>query len=272
MALTFTLLGTGSPRPSRRRSQPANVLHTDHGPLLLDAGEGTIDQLLDLGISPRDVRGILFTHMHKDHILGYPAVVWGGWTLGRPELSVTGPPGTRRMHDLLFKELYADDITYSKGIGFEEQALAGVAVTEIESGATFETHGLAVSTTQTIHSFYNLAYRFEHEGTSVVFTGDTTYCEDVVELAAGADAMVCEVTLAESPEYDNERGRRILTLLEKDHCDPAMAGRMAAEAGVGRLIVNHLIPGARTDLIAAGLAREFAGPITVGEDLMTFSV
>lgn len=272
MSLTFTLLGTGSPRPSQRRSQPANILHTAEGPLLLDAGDGTLDQLMELGISPRDVQRILFTHMHKDHILGYPAVVWGGWTLGRPDLRVTGPPGTRRMHELLFHELYADDIAYSKGIGFEEEALAGVSVEEIESGARFETNGLSVSTTRTIHSFYNLAYRFEHEGTAVVFTGDTTYCEDVVKLAAGADAMVCEVTLATSPDYDNERGRRILSLLEKDHCDPTMAGRMAAEAGVGRLIINHLIPGARTDLIREGCAAQFSGPITVGEDLMTFSV
>lgn len=272
MTFAFTLLGTGSPRPSPQRSQPANVLHTDRGPLLLDAGEATLRQLMRLDISPSDIRAILFTHMHKDHILGYPAVVWGGWTLGRPNLEVTGPPGTRRMHELIFDQLYADDIEYSKGIGFEAEALAGVDIHEIESGARFQTHGLDVRTTRTIHSFYNLAYRFEQDGASVVFTGDTTYCEDVVELAAGADVLVCEVTLATSPQYDNDRGRRILDLLKKDHCDPAMAGRMASEAGVGRLVVNHLIPGARTDLICEGCASEFDGPITVGEDLMTFSV
>lgn len=272
MTITFTLLGTGSPRPSPQRSQPANLVHTAAGPLLIDAGEGTLRQLLRLDVNPREVRMMLFTHMHKDHILGYPAVVWAGWTLGRPNLQVTGPPGTRRMHELLFGELYAADIEYSKGIGFESDALAGVQVHEIESGAEFETHGFQVRTTRTIHSFYNLAYRLDDGKTSVVFTGDTTYCEDVVTLAQGADAMVCEVTLAQSPEYDNDRGRRILHLLEKDHCNPAMAGRMAKEAGVGRLIVNHLIPGVRTDLIREGCAEEFAGPITIGEDLMTFSV
>lgn len=270
MSLAVTLLGTGSPRPSSRRSQPANLIRANGNLVLLDAGDGTVRQLMAAGIRPDRIEHVLFTHMHKDHILGYPGVVWAGWTLGRRRLHVAGPPGTSRMHCLLFDELYAEDMSYSKGIGFEPEAMAGVEVEEIESGASFEVADLKVTTTRTIHSFYNLAYRIEDAGRVAVFTGDTTYCEDVVKLARGADLFLCEVTLAESPDYENERGRRILKLLEKDHCDPEQAARMAAEAGVRHLVLNHLIPGARTDRIRERCAEVFDGPITVGEDLRTF--
>lgn len=272
MTITVTLLGTGSPRPSPHRSQPANIIELDGRRVLLDAGDGTVRQLMRAGISPDAIGDLLFTHMHKDHILGYPGVVWAGWTLGRERLTVAGPPGTARMHSLLFDELFAEDMSYSKGIGFEAEALAGVEVSEIGSGATFHLHGARVTTARTIHSFYNLAYRFDLDGRSVVFTGDTTYCEDVVELARECDLFVCEVTLARSPDYDDERGRRILARLEKDHCTPQQAATMAAEARVGHLVINHMIPAADTDWIRRGCAPHFSGPTTVGEDMMTFAV
>lgn len=227
MTLNVTLLGTGSPRPSSRRSQPATLITVDEGSVLLDAGDGTVRQIMATDISPLDIQTILFTHMHKDHILGYPGVVWAGWTLGRTNLRVLGPPGTKRMHELLFNELYSADIEYSKGIGFESQSMDDVQVEEIASGTVTEVSGMQIRTVKTIHSFYNLAYRFEKDTRAIVFTGDTTYCEDVVELARDADMLVCEVTLAPSPDYENNRGRRILDLLRKDHCTPEQAGRMA---------------------------------------------
>jgi ribonuclease Z len=271
--LSVTLLGTGSPRPTLRRSQPATLVRrTGNKPILVDVGEGTLKQLMRAGMKPNELETILLTHLHYDHILGYPALIWGGWTLGLSRIEIFGPPGTKRMHNLVFRELFAEDVKYSFGIGFGADEIESLVVREIDVGDELNLHHMKISMAKGIHDFYNLAFRFDADGKVVVLSGDTTYSEDVVALAQGADLFICEVTLAPSPDYDNERGRRILNLLRKDHCTPAQAGQMAREANVGHLVVNHLIPGAQVDLITEGCAREFSGPITVGEDLMTFVV
>lgn len=273
MTVTATLLGTGSPRPSADRTQPASVIRFPGvSPILLDAGEGAMYRLLAAGLTPADVGTVLLTHLHKDHILGYPAIVWGGWPLGRKNLRVIGPPGTQRMHDLLFGELFAADMDYSRRIGYGEDVVGGVTVEEIEAGQEFQLEQVSVRTARTAHSFYTVAYRLEVDDVALVFTGDTTYCKEVVELARGADLLVCEATLSSSPDYEDDRGQGILALLEGDHCSPQQAGRIAREADVGRLVLNHLIPGARRASIIAQCGEEFGGPIAVGEDLMTFSI
>lgn len=74
----ITLLGTGSPRPTLERHHPAALVTWGKGGhMLVDAGDGVVGQLLAAGVSLREVHNVALTHMHWDHILGYPAFVWG---------------------------------------------------------------------------------------------------------------------------------------------------------------------------------------------------
>ena len=45
--------------------------------MLVDAGDGVVSQLLAAGIALESITQIALTHMHWDHILGYPALIWG---------------------------------------------------------------------------------------------------------------------------------------------------------------------------------------------------
>ena len=76
--------------------------------MLVDAGDGVVSQLLAAQVSLQDVKHVALTHPHSDHILGYPAFVWGTWGVGRSALHVIGPAGTADMHERLVKGFYYD--------------------------------------------------------------------------------------------------------------------------------------------------------------------
>ena len=88
------------------------------------------------------------------------------------------------------------------------------------------------------------------DGATLVFSGDTGICESLVELAAGADVFLCEASWTDSPD----RPRHL-------HMSGAEAGRVAARAGVGELLLTHIPPWtSREDVISEAKA-EFAGPV-----------
>jgi ribonuclease BN (tRNA processing enzyme) len=121
------------------------------------------------------------------------------------------------------------------------------------------------------HSF---AYRIDAPDRSIVISGDTTYSKDVVSLARGADVLVHEVVSRAFWERpDAPQPPSVVRHIIASHTDAADAGRVAAEADVGTLVLSHFVPtegpGVPTDdewLAAA--RRHFKGTIVVGRDLM----
>ena len=121
--------------------------------------------------------------------------------------------------------------------------------------------------------FPALAYRFDTPGGSVVFSGDTGPCDNVARLARDADILVHEVI-----DLD-WMGRRLSSLPNRDavlhhlggaHTAPDQAGAIASKAGVGTLVLSHLVPGdgELTDEEWEAKARpHFAGSLICGRDL-----
>lgn len=120
------------------------------------------------------------------------------------------------------------------------------------------------------------AYRFDAADRSIVISGDTTPTERLVALARNADVLVHEA-LYDAPAVDrlvasvpnaSDLRRSILS----HHATAEEAGRTAAEAGVGMLVLSHLIPAedpAITDEMWSSAARKhFNGRVVVAKDLM----
>ncbi|MEY2445316.1 MAG: hypothetical protein QOE00_1896, partial [Ilumatobacteraceae bacterium] len=124
--------------------------------------------------------------------------------------------------------------------------------------------------------FPALAYRFDTPSGSVVFSGDTGPCDNVVRLAQGADYLVHEVIdvgfianlVTKMPNRDN-----IIKHLTESHTSPEDAGRIAARAGVQTLVLSHLVPGDSEipeDKWEARAGAEFDGTVICGVDLDQF--
>ena len=133
--------------------------------------------------------------------------------------------------------------------------------------------------------YRSLAYRFESKTRSIVFSGDTAYSRNVVELAQGADVFICEVLdqaihdqVAAQAKAAAEAGNpnNIFRHVADTHSTPADVGRMAAEAKVKLVVLNHLVPGTvasgRPDFpvtsFADAVRTVYSGEVMVGQDLM----
>jgi ribonuclease Z len=121
-----------------------------------------------------------------------------------------------------------------------------------------------------------VGYRVETPDGVVAVSGDTRACDEVVELARGADVLVHEALLpaALAPFHD---ALPHLRHVARYHADAAELGPLARRAGVATLVLTHLIPApcspaderAFVDAVRSG---GFTGEVVVGQDLTTVTI
>ena len=124
--------------------------------------------------------------------------------------------------------------------------------------------------------FPSFAFRFDTAAGSVVVSGDTAPSPNLVALARGADVLVHEV-FDDSPEPDaadeplswqeEQQQQHLLS----SHTPLSSVGKVAAAAGVGRLVLTHFVPGDDVlpdDHWVKGAAEDFDGQVIAGADLL----
>jgi ribonuclease BN (tRNA processing enzyme) len=137
----------------------------------------------------------------------------------------------------------------------------------------FEDDRVAVSAVLVPHGavFPAFAFRFDTDTAAVVFSGDTSYSENVVRIAQGADVLVHEVINLDLIKTFGHVTPDLLTHLENSHTTTAQVGKVAQQAGVAQLVLTHLVP-SNPLLIPdpvwhAQCGAGFDGTVHVGNDL-----
>jgi ribonuclease Z len=275
--MKLTLLGTGCPAVHSERYGPAQVVRHEDRAVLVDCGSGVTQRLLGAGLSGRDLDAVLFTHLHSDHIVDLFQLVISSWHQGRDRPQrVYGPPGTRRYVAGLL-DLWRPEL--EQRIAHERRpstAALEVEVVEFGAGELLALGGLRVAAVEVDHRPVKHAYGFVFEaaGRRLVLSGDTRPCPSLTRAARGADLLVHEVFVhRELPVVEGLRGAETVAKVAAYHTLSDQVGKVAAEAGVGGLVLTHFVPpgcdrGALLDEVAA----DFDGPVVVGEDLMTFDL
>jgi ribonuclease BN (tRNA processing enzyme) len=293
----LVLLGTqGGPNFNTERNESSNAVVVDGRAYLVDVGEGALGGLRKSGLSYRDIGRVFLTHLHDDHSGDVASLLSHQWTDGRTEPTVVaGPYGTAKLVTaaLQFAEANAT-------IRLVDEARS-IKPTDIFRGEDLEAtlvpkeiyrdDRVTVSSIENTHfpedakrqmPYRSLSYRFDSRDRSIVFSGDTAYSAGLVRLARGADLFVCEAMeiasmrqafermVANGAYADNPEG--IWQHIVETHTSTADAGRMAAEAEVGTLVLSHLVPGAlqplSDDVYLAGVREHFDGNAIVGKDLL----
>jgi ribonuclease BN (tRNA processing enzyme) len=278
----IVLLGTmAGPvlHPSRMMSSQA--LFVDGRGYLIDCGYGAIARMTEMGIRLPDLSTVLITHHHSDHNADYPSLVNFSWILGiRGQMKVFGPPPMKRIHEAAIAVQREDIDIRIKATG-RQPIESSFSVSEIkESGLVFQDDRVKVTVARVDHEPFEvaLAYRFDTLDTSVVFSGDTSPVSATVELARGADTLVHEAMF--EPGIDAMLAKRpyvppkLSQFLRAGHTSVEDVGRIAAQAGVRRLVLTHLLPGDEPvpDALWKELAaRHFKGEIVVGHDKLVLS-
>ena len=271
-----TLLGTGAPPPRLDRFGPSTLVEAGGQKFIFDAGRGAMQRLHQLGIPFADITAMFLTHHHSDHVVGFPDLWLTGW-IGRPwgkrstPLQVWGPEGTKQMMEHL-PQAFAVDIRVRRR-NYSPEGVRLVAH-EIGEGPVFENDGIKISAFEVDHGGEELpafGYRIDYQGRSVVLSGDTTFNENLIRHAQGADLLVHEVTAAtgsaaESPEQ--------LKRIGANHTTPEQAGEVFARVKPKLAVYNHLLlfGGARAEDLIPATRAKYAGPLIVGEDLLQIDI
>jgi ribonuclease Z len=271
-----TLLGTGAPPPSVERFGPSTLVEVGGQKLIFDAGRGAMQRLHQLGIPFCDITGMFLTHHHSDHVVGFPDLWLTGW-IGRPwgkrnaPLEVWGPVGTVQMMEHLPQAFHVDIRVRSKSYPPEGVKLAAH---EIRGGVVFDRDGVRVSAFEVDHGGEELpafGYRIEYRNRVAVLSGDTTFNENLIRHADGADLLVHEVTAVAGSAAENDAQ---LKRIGANHTTPEQAGEVFSRARPKLAVYNHLLLfGSATaeDLIPA-TRQKYDGPLMVGVDLLQIDI
>jgi ribonuclease BN (tRNA processing enzyme) len=274
------LLGTnGGPRVTAGRANAANVVVVNERPYLVDCGYGVTRQLIAAGVSPQHVRTILITHHHSDHILELGPLLYNMWVCGlREPVDVWGPPGLKEIIDGFFQSMRYDiDIRVENDGRVDLRRL--VQVREFHApGIVFETDGLKVSAANVNHPplTHAYAYRFDAYDRSIVLSGDTAPCPEIVSLARDADVLLHEVMHLDGIDRLIARvpnAPKLREALLGMHTTTQAVGKVAANAGVKTLVLNHFVPGddlaVTYEMWRADPSNDFEGLVVIGHDLQT---
>ncbi len=273
--IKVTLLGTGTPAPVMNRFGPSILVEAGGQKFLFDAGRGALQRLTQLKLSWADVNGVFLTHLHSDHVVGFPDLWLTGWLSAQREvpLYVWGPKGTKHMMSHL-EQAYEFDIRMR--LADERAAAAGVVIlaSDIAEGFVYEKNGVKITTFDVDHAPVEPAfgYRIDFAGRSVVLSGDTRFSENLIRHAQGVDLLVHEVTVPDTYRRAGVAPELARTIMAH-HTTPEQAGEVFARTKPRLAVYSHIgRPSATEADIIPATRKTYAGPLEVGEDLMMIEV
>jgi ribonuclease BN (tRNA processing enzyme) len=251
-AMELTVLGCSGSGPGPESPSSGYLVRVGNGTLVLDLGNGTLGPL-HRQLNLFDLDALLLSHLHQDHCADVASLV----VYRRYHPMPPYPPTERRLPVYGPKET-ADRLRAQYGASAEERADADVRdvldIRVIEDRMDMEIAGCMVQVRQTVHPCDSYAMRLEHGGRSLVYSGDTAACPALIELAAGADVLLCEATWP----HVGPNGE---TPPEGVHLSGREAGEHAAAAGVKRLLLTHVAVWHDPSLLLAEAKEAFDGPV-----------
>ena len=268
----LTLLGTGCPICDPRRMGPSNLVRHGDRAFLVDCGSGATQRLVGAGSKGAALDAVFLTHLHSDHIVDLLQLILSSWHQGRDRPQYFyGPSGTKRfVHGLL--ELWRPE--FEQRIAHEKRASTAalsVEVVEFTEGEIWRQGDVAVRAVKVEHSPIKNAvgFVFEAAGKKLAFSGDTAFCPALIEAAQGADVLVHECYLHHEIKPAPGRTAESMKNVAAYHTLADEVGKVAAQARVKCLVLNHFVPTQfdRHEVLKRVRA-DYSGPIVVGEDLM----
>lgn len=250
--MRVTVLGSGT-NLHATRAAAGYLVETDHT-LLFDFGPRSLSNLLKTGTDRHRLRHILFSHFHADHFSDFitfffDAVFHSKFVGRRPDLTIFGPKGTRRLFGMMLA-------TFP---GFKSAAFR-VTLREV-GDRSFRIGRTRITPRTVVHGprLHCVGYRIEYGGRVLAYSGDSQYCVSLVRLCRRADVAVLDCSFpANRPGIG--------------HMHAGECGQVAREAGVRHLVLSHFYPVAERYDVKSQAGRQFGGRISVGHDLLRITL
>ena len=294
----LVLLGTrGGPGIDINHSQTASAVVVDGRRYLIDCGYGAVRQLVASKVGYLQISTVFFTHLHDDHTGDLAALLSYQWTNGKTTATdAYGPYGTANLIEaavsLMRTNVEIRTVDEGRTVDPQRQFHGHDSPATATPVQMFKDDRVTVTAVENTHyperskakmPYRSLALRMDTRQRSLVFCGDTAYSANVVGLARGADLFVCEVIdpavlaqMRERAQAEAAAGNpnNIYRHVADTHSSPADVARMASEAKVKTVVLNHQVPGPAGSLgypvtgFIDAVRKGFAGEVIVGQDLM----
>lgn len=262
------LLGTGNPNPEPERMGPSAAVVSGERVYVVDVGAGVVRRAAQAGIQMTQLTRGFVTHLHSDHTIGLPDLIFTPAVTGRTtSLELYGPPGLRAMTSQVMRAWKQDMDIRLHGL---EPALPGAYVVnahDVKPGEIYRDDEVRVIAFEVKHGAWKHAYgyRFEAKDKVIVFSGDTTYSEAVARAAAGCDILVHEVYSAAGLAQRTPDWQKYHAAFHTSGVD---LGTLAAEVKPKKLVLYHQLPmGQTAEEVTGEIRQKFAGEIIYGKDL-----
>jgi ribonuclease Z len=267
------LLGTGTPGIDPDRSGPATAIVVNDTAYLVDFGPGVVRRAQAAArardikaLEPTSLRVAFVTHLHSDHTVGYPDLVFTPWTVGRRvPLEVYGPKGIRAMTEHLLEAYRVDIETRTNADGNQRTFAEGhkVVAHEIDPGVVYKDANVTVTAYPTKHAMESYGYRFDTPDRSIVVSGDTNPTQATVDACRGCDVLIHE---AHSPAWVATRPETFQRFSEKYHTTTPQLAELARAARPRLLVLYHYVSLLPDDLFTE-MQTFYPGHFVIGRDL-----
>jgi ribonuclease BN (tRNA processing enzyme) len=254
--IAVTILGSGTCVPSLQRSSCAVLMEVGNQRLLFDSGPGTMRRLLEAETDIFELDYVMYSHFHPDHSAELVPLIFAtkypDSNLRQSPLTLIAGKGLKQFFAGL-KSVYGSWVELPDG---------KLKLLEMDNRSkdSLDFSTFSVQSTPVVHNPESIAYRITAgDGSSVVYSGDTDFSENLIELATGTDLLICESAV---PDHRAVRG----------HLTPSRAGEIAGRAGVGKLVLTHFYPDCEEVDIEQECRRTYDGPLVLAEDLMRMEV
>ena len=247
-----TILGSGTCVPSLERSASSILISIGKIKILFDSGPGTMRRLLEAGTEIHNISYICYTHFHPDHTGELATFLFANkypdTEKRKSPLTLIAGKGFNPFFNKL-KNLYGDWVTlHPDMLNIMEM---GITARDMIQFDYFKIISMPMA-----HNPESIGYRIETaDGLTIVLSGDTDVCGELVELADNADLFICESALPDE-------------LKVKGHLTPSLAGDIATRAGVKKLVLTHFYPECDNTDIENECRKTYSGPLMLAHDLM----
>jgi ribonuclease BN (tRNA processing enzyme) len=262
------LLGTGTPNPEPEHSGPAVAIVTGQNVYIVDSGPGVVRRAVQAGIRIDQLTRAFITHLHSDHTIGLPDLIFTPAVTGREQpLEIYGPPGLRAMTRHIMAAWSEDMHVRLHGLEPAVRDAYIVHPHEIKPGEIYHDASVRVSAFAVAHGSWKHAYgyRFDVGGKVIVISGDTTFSESLIAAAKGCDILVHEFYSQKGWEARAPEWQRYHAAF---HISAPDLGKLAARVQPKKLVLYHELPmGQPPEEVLAEIRQYFTGEVIYGKDL-----
>lgn len=247
--MKLTVVGCSGSMPGPNSSASCYLLEHDDFRVVVDLGHGSVGAL-QRHIKLTDIDAIVFSHLHSDHCIDLTALYVAhryGPAPFASRIPVLAPS------DAPERMAAANGMTSTRGM------TAAFDFRDVSVAAALGPFRLRAE--RMAHPVEAYGTRFEVDGASLVYTGDTGPCRALNDIARDADLLLSEASFRDGES--NPPGL---------HLTGRQAGEVASGAGVRHLVITHVPPWHDPEVARAEAATVFEGPIDVATPGATYAV